>query len=479
MKQLLIILFVVYAGELFGQQYADKKFYLIDSLKLSELNQPDKILVDSCLEVFHNSQKSIDKLNALSEICANMTHKSWKAYQIILSDLILEERKGGKDDANKAEIESLYAGSLSNLAYIASNNGQIEKALKFNFKALAIQEQVKDSLSIATSLNNIGSIYESMHEYKLSLEYYLKCLAIVESLDDKYGLGQTYNSISVSYSYQKKHEQALKYSRKSLEIWKSTGNLHGIGMCLNSIGHLLTRKDSLKEGIKSLNEAVKIFKKIGDNIWLSRTYHKLAWSQYKSDSLIIAKNNVDKAFKHAKISKSVIVISYAAELYSTILKRIQKPKEALEMYELHIQMRDSINNEKTQKATIRQQTKYEFEKAQLLKEQTEREELRVLDAEKKRRDNLQYSIILVGILAVFGLVLSLGFISISPKFAEGLIFFAFLLLFEFLLVLSDPYIDNLTGGEPMYKLLLNAMLAGAIFPLHSFFERALKKKLVK
>jgi hypothetical protein len=31
-------------------------------------------------------------------------------------------------------------------------------------------------------------------------------------------------------------------------------------------------------------------------------------------------------------------------------------------------MKDSINNEATQKATIRQQTKYEFEKAQIVKE---------------------------------------------------------------------------------------------------------------
>ena len=34
-------------------------------------------------------------------------------------------------------------------------------------------------------------------------------------------------------------------------------------------------------------------------------------------------------------------------------------------------------------------------------------------------------------------------------------------------------------GEPIYKLLLNALLAGLIFPLHAFFERALKKRLVK
>ena len=118
-----------------------------------------------------------------------------------------------------------------------------------------------------------------------------------------------------------------------------------------------------------------------------------------------------------------------------------------------------------------------YSKVILLKE--EKEKARIAAEQTNRRDNLQYSIMLVGILAVFGFILSLGRISVSPKFAEGLIFFAFLLFFEFLLVLTDPYVDNITNGEPMYKLLVNAVLAGLIFPAHAFFERMLKEKLVR
>ncbi|MBL4658690.1 MAG: hypothetical protein JKX73_11860 [Flavobacteriales bacterium] len=141
-------------------------------------------------------------------------------------------------------------------------------------------------------------------------------------------------------------------------------------------------------------------------------------------------------------------------------------------------MGDSINNEETKKASIRQQTKYEFEKAQIIKEQKQKEQTRIQEEELSRRDNLQYSVILIVILLVFGGVLGLGFVKVSPSVAEGLIFFAFLILFEFLLVLSDPYVDNITGGAPAYKLLTNAVLAALIFPLHSLFERLLKKRLI-
>ncbi|MBL4656047.1 MAG: tetratricopeptide repeat protein, partial [Bacteroidia bacterium] len=52
-------------------------------------------------------------------------------------------------------------------------------------------------------------------------------------------------------------------------------------------------------------------------------------------------------------------------------------------------------------------------------------------------------------------------------------------LFEFLLVLLDPFIENLTNSEPGYKLMVNAVLAAMIFPLHSLAETRLKRRLFK
>ena len=172
------------------------------------------------------------------------------------------------------------------------------------------------------------------------------------------------------------------------------------------------------------------------------------------------------------------LISHGARMLNRIAKEEGDYEKALNMYELHIIMRDSINNEKTQKATIRQQTKYEFEKAQLIKEQEEKEVARLAAEVTSRRDNLQYSIILIAILVLFGGVLSLGFVKVSLRMAEGIIFFSFLILFEFLLVLADPYIEQWSSGAPGFKLLFNAGIAALIFPAHAFFEARLKRRLV-
>ena len=77
------------------------------------------------------------------------------------------------------------------------------------------------------------------------------------------------------------------------------------------------------------------------------------------------------------------------------------------------------------------------------------------------------------------LILGLGKLALPPRMAEGIIFFAFLILFEFLLVLADPHIDRWSGGAPGIKLLFNAGIAALIFPAHAFFESKMKGRLVK
>ena len=80
---------------------------------------------------------------------------------------------------------------------------------------------------------------------------------------------------------------------------------------------------------------------------------------------------------------------------------------------------------------------------------------------------------------IFGVVLSLGFIKVSEHVAQGLIFVSLLLVFEFILVFMDPYLDNITKGIPVYKLFVNVLLATFIFPVHGFLEKRFKSRVRK
>ena len=65
------------------------------------------------------------------------------------------------------------------------------------------------------------------------------------------------------------------------------------------------------------------------------------------------------------------------------------------MHELHIQMKDSTMNEKSQKATIRQQTKYEYEKKKAVDDK-ENEKRIALEKEKQKR---QFIVLVIVVIA--------------------------------------------------------------------------------
>ena len=54
---------------------------------------------------------------------------------------------------------------------------------------------------------------------------------------------------------------------------------------------------------------------------------------------------------------------------SEVYKKQNKGIDALEMYELHITMRDSLNNDEAKKALIIQQTSFEYQQQKVLDEE--------------------------------------------------------------------------------------------------------------
>jgi len=65
-------------------------------------------------------------------------------------------------------------------------------------------------------------------------------------------------------------------------------------------------------------------------------------------------------------------------------------------------------------------------------------------------------------------------LSYKPKMATTLFLYY---CFEFLLVVIDPWVDNLTNGEIGFKIILNTLIALLIFGIHQISEKKIKKYL--
>lgn len=480
MKQFITIFLIIAGGSLFGQEYADKDYYLIDSLVLADLEAEDRALIDSCLNVFHTTNQDTSKVNAVTTIIAQCWDELlWPRYNRWLYSFVQKQLVGEMDATSLQCIKRSLAETLNNFGVFNDEHGNIPLALEYYHKSLRIYEDIGDKYSIAYTYNNIGYVQRLLGNQSVALDYFKKSLQVHRAAHDSVGIAVAYNNLGAIYKDLGNLKKALEFYTKSAAVGELVNDKADMGYSYNNIGALYGALGDFNLAMTYFTKALAIRESISDKYGMANSYYSIGSLELERGNLSISNDWCEKGIGIAYELGSVELVRNNASILSQVARLKGDYQLALEMREIDVQFGDSLKNEEAQKAAIRQQTKYEFEKTQLVKEQLRSEQDRQAAEENSRRNNLQYSLIFIGILLFFGGVLSLGFIKVSPTIAEGVIFFAFLILFEFLLVLSDPFVDGLTNGEPMYKLLANALLAGLIFPAHAFFERVLKKRLVK
>jgi len=304
-----------------------------------------------------------------------------------------EALKMHNESGNKKEI----ANCLNSLGIIYLNQGNIPQSLEFFHRSIKIQEEIGDKEGLAYSLNNIGYIFKNQGDTQKALDYYLKSLKIQEEAGDKEGVARMYGNIGAIYGDMDDHEKALTYYKKSLVINEQLGYKKGISQSINNIAYIFYLRRDIPKALENFNQSLKIREEIDDKEGIFHTCLDI------SKTYVLAKkysNAREFSLKALKISKELGYPEYI-NLSAGILKKIylglNDPGKALEMFELHIKMRDSVNNLETRKASVRKQAQMDYEKKEtelkaIAKAEQEKIQLKA-DADKKHQNIIIYSVV--------------------------------------------------------------------------------------
>ncbi|MFH1322033.1 MAG: tetratricopeptide repeat protein [Bacteroidota bacterium] len=502
--------------------------YALTSANASAGNQ-DQNKNDSLLNELKIATEDAGKVNLFNIIAWELRHSNPDT-SIILSNQALEL-------AQKKQWQKGIAESYHNLGVFNRQKGNYSQSLEYNFKSLEILKKLNDKKAVSASLGNIGNVYKDQCDYPAALKHFFEALEIGKELGDKACMAADLGNIGIVYWNQGDYPAALKHYFEALEIGKELGDKNGVAVQLCNIGIVywnqgdLSTDDSVRQvnysnALKHLFEALKIFKELGSKNYIAAilgnigvvyktqgdlstddTVRQVNYSnalKYYFEALDIDRelgNNRGIAIRfgnigtlHTKTGKftqaqayldralalcdSIGALNYTMQFeksLSHLLDTTGRYRLALAHYKKYSAAKDSLFNEEKSKNIGKLEAKHEFEMAEMERKKREEEIVRITEEKKKRRNILQYSGILIFIVLMFIGVSMLGRLTLSVRWAEGIVFFTFLLFFEFTLVLLDPYIEQFSAGAPAIKLAFNAVLAGLIFPLHSFFEEKLKK----
>ncbi len=297
---------------------------------------------NKCLKIQEEIFDNVSQANSLHNI-GNLYKDQGNVSMAI--DYFSKSLKISEDNGLKSNV----ALSLQSLANIYLSQGDFQKAIEYNNKSLKIFEEIDDKKGITHSLDNIGLCYKKQNDFIKSLEYYNKALKIKEIIKDKSGLGQSYNLIGGINKEQGDYTSALENFTKGLKVSEEFGDKKQIAYALNNIGVIYLRQKNYPMALEYALKSMEKSKEVGspDNM------------------------------------------RFAAELLFDVYSATGNYQLALENYKLFIQMRDSINNITTQKASIKQQSKYEYDKQTALAKISFEKTQDSLNLIQKRKMDLQ------------------------------------------------------------------------------------------
>jgi tetratricopeptide (TPR) repeat protein len=373
----------------------------------------------------------------------------------------------------------LLANSYNNIGVVFRDQGDHARALEYYTKALNINTRIGDKNRAAQNINNIGLVYNDQREYEAALEYFQQALMLNEGMGNKATVATNLNNIGIVYYEQKNFTKALEHYQKAMKVNEEIGNYGEMAKNLVNIGATYDKRKDFDEALKYYLDALDLNQQLGDQYGIALNMGNVAVIYVEQKKFTEAKEYLNKALPIAEELKAWQLIQDDNLTLSNLYSATGDYKLAYEHYQRYSAAKDTLFNDSKSKDIGRLEMKQEIETAEKERKRAEEEKARIAQRERNRKDTLQYSGMFIALLAIGLLVMMLGFVKVTPPVARSVTFFTFLLVFEFLLLFLDPWVDKFSSGEPVYKLILNAALACLIFPLNAALERGLKNRLMK
>lgn len=443
MKQIikLLFLFTVHFSLFINNcsaQFTQEEQTQIDSLNavINNTNNPDSAIANAYIylsDVLYVSNidtliplckkaKEIAEVNLLS---VKLTDKEQKLFNKILASAFNNigfwyQEKGETTKALEWYNQSLtkrkkindkmgMADSYLNLGYIYNNFGDVAKGLEFYHEALKIHEELNNQVGIANSCNNIGYIYELQGEREKSLEYHLRSLQIREALNDSYGIAISLNNIGAMYNYKKDYLTALKYFQRALDLYKKVGDENGAAIIYNNIGSVYINLGETEKSLENYKKAATLQYKNKEIQGLTTSYGNIGKTYTNQKLYAKARHYLDSSLIMAKqvgypeeIRDAAILIydlnNKESENLGLSQRKLELYMEAQKMYELYVQMKDSVYNETNKNSAYKQEIKYQYEKAQAIKDAETAQQMEIAAEKEKRQKTISIAIFIGALL---------------------------------------------------------------------------------
>ena len=367
--------------------------------------------------------------------------------------------------AEELKNSSLMRSGYARLSSFYAGIEDYDKAIDYQTKAFEILNKMESGqtpYNKVQDLNRIGELYAARKDHAMAMHYYEKALQLSDSLRFEPIKVIGYRNIINSYLSAHEPQKALDYFNAHPQLKNFLTSLNfgyfvdqSYGHIHSSIGNYDSAKFYYNKIAPYFEKAVNSSNQYGYNYQLGILYKKTREYDKSVAYFTRAKSLADE------IGRLDYMSDVSTQLDS--LFRLKGDHEkALYYSSLNYQYKDSMDKLGRERDLMQ----VEVADEQQRQERIAKEKLEL----KRKRDNIQYLLITIGIAGLFIIMVMMGMFKVSATTIKMIGFFTFLMFFEFIFLIFKKNIYAVTNGEPWKDLLFMILLAAILLPLHHWLE---------
>ena len=304
-------------------------------------------------------------------------------------------------DKKEAIAPKDLAEIYGKLALVNSYLGNYDKRMEYSLKAIKIYEEIGDEVLLGNAYGGLGYSLRT-RDLDKALLYMRKAIHLLEKNQDSLGLNPTYDNYGILQENVGNVDSAIYYYNLALNLKRNQNDSIGIPFAL---GHLAGAHAVKKEFEKSkvfLDEAYHIRTKRNDVYGIAETSVQFADFYYSQGKYAEAADWFRKSYEKAIENNYIHLAQYASSYLADCLEKTNQPNASIKYLKISHDLKDSLLNEKSNKAMAQLEIQYETEK----KEKLLAEQEVMLTKEQLRVKQRNYTLLGLGLVLIFILVLS-------------------------------------------------------------------------
>lgn len=194
-----------------------------------------------------------------------------------------------------AQITNLpyYIAKSNNLLGILYyRKGDLNTALSYHKKALALRTTINDKKGIALSQTNLGNIFSELALYKLAENAYLKALEINNELNSPNQIDNCLLNLGVLSADLKMINVAENYFNRALNNSTKRNDYEIQASCLNNLAVINTAKQDFDAAIAKCYNSIKVKNLMDNEMEMADSYLNIAVAYIKKKEAKLALENL-------------------------------------------------------------------------------------------------------------------------------------------------------------------------------------------